>query len=66
LIEQKQIMSWEMELDESILEDLYIWIDSLPLSRPKKRIERDFSDGNLLFISFFKFHFQFNSRYISG
>ncbi len=40
-------MSWEMELDESLLEDLYIWIDSLPLSRPKKRIERDFSDGNL-------------------
>jgi hypothetical protein len=39
-------MSWEMELDESIMEDLYIWIDSLPLSRPKKRIERDFSDGN--------------------
>ena len=38
-------MSWEMELDESLLEDLYIWIDSLPLSRPKKRIERDFSDG---------------------
>ena len=38
-------MSWEMELDESLLEDLYIWIDSLPLSRPKRRIERDFSDG---------------------
>ena len=34
-----------MELDESLLEDLYLWIDSLPLSRPKKRIERDFSDG---------------------
>lgn len=41
-------MSWEMELDESLLEDLYIWIDSLPLSRPKKRIERDFSDGNFI------------------
>ncbi|CAM4784892.1 unnamed protein product [Rotaria magnacalcarata] len=41
-------MSWEMELDESLLEDLYIWIDSLPLSRPKKRIERDFSDGLLI------------------
>ena len=43
-------MSWEMELDESLLEDLYIWIDSLPLSRPKRRIERDFSDG--IFYSF--------------
>lgn len=41
-------MSWEMELDETLLEDLYIWIDSLPLSRPKKRIERDFSDGILV------------------
>ena len=36
-----------MQLDNKILEDLYQWIDSLPLSRPKKRIERDFSDGNL-------------------
>ncbi|CAF1267308.1 unnamed protein product [Rotaria sp. Silwood1] len=41
-------MSWEMELDETLLEDLYIWIDSLPLSRPKKRIERDFADGLLI------------------
>ena len=38
-------MSWEMRLDEHVLEELYLWIDSLPLSRPKKRIERDFSDG---------------------
>ena len=49
-------MSWEMELDESLLEDLYLWIDSLPLSRPKKRIERDFSDGNsFLFFFLIKF-----------
>ena len=41
-------MSWEMELDEGLLEDLYLWIDSLPLSRPKKRIERDFSDAILI------------------
>ncbi|CAF0783361.1 unnamed protein product, partial [Didymodactylos carnosus] len=41
-------MVWEMELDETILEDLYTWIDSLPLSRLKKRIERDFSDGVLV------------------
>jgi hypothetical protein len=27
------------------LEDLYAWIDKIPLSRPKKKIERDFSDG---------------------
>lgn len=38
-------MSWEMELTDDILEDLYDWIDKIPLSRQKKRIERDFSDG---------------------
>jgi hypothetical protein len=38
-------MSWEMELNDQMLEDLYEWIDGIPLSRQKKRIERDFSDG---------------------
>lgn len=38
-------MSWEMELNDEMLEELYEWIDKIPLSRPKKRIERDFSDG---------------------
>lgn len=39
-------MAWELELNGSVLEDLYIWIDNIPLSRPKRKIERDFSDGN--------------------
>lgn len=34
-----------MELTDDILEELYEWIDRIPLSRQKKRIERDFSDG---------------------
>lgn len=34
-----------MELNDEMLEDLYEWIDKIPLSRAKKRIERDFSDG---------------------
>ena len=38
-------MSWDIELDDQILQDLYAWIDQIPLSRPKKRIEKDFSDG---------------------
>lgn len=38
-------MSWEMDLTDDILEELYEWIDRVPLSRQKKRIERDFSDG---------------------
>ena len=33
------------DIDEELLEDLYSWVDSIPLSRPKKDIRRDFSDG---------------------
>lgn len=38
-------MSWDIELDDQLLQDLYAWVDQIPLSRPKRRIERDFSDG---------------------
>ena len=38
-------MSWDIELDDQILQDLYAWIDQIPLSRPKRRIEKDFADG---------------------
>ena len=38
-------MKWDLELDEHLLQDLYAWIDQVPLSRSKRRIERDFSDG---------------------
>ena len=41
-------MAWALELNEQILEELYVWIDSIPLSKSKKRIERDFSDGKIL------------------
>jgi len=34
-----------VEIDEQVLEDLYSWIDQIPLSRPKKDLKRDFSDG---------------------
>ncbi|KTG31660.1 hypothetical protein cypCar_00003625 [Cyprinus carpio] len=33
------------QLDEEALQDLYAWIDKIPLSRPKRNITRDFSDG---------------------
>ncbi|MBN3294932.1 SPEF1 protein, partial [Amia calva] len=33
------------ELNEETLQDLYAWIDTVPLSRPKRNIARDFSDG---------------------
>ena len=46
-------MSWDIELDDQILQDLYAWIDQIPLSRPKKRIEKDFCDGGKTFVSVF-------------
>lgn len=33
------------ELDEETLQELYAWIDKIPLSRSKRNITRDFSDG---------------------
>ncbi|CAF1341896.1 unnamed protein product [Adineta steineri] len=41
-------MIWESELDESNLQELYSWIDEIPLSKPKRKIERDFSDGAMV------------------
>uniref|UniRef100_K3WKI8 Calponin-homology (CH) domain-containing protein n=1 Tax=Globisporangium ultimum (strain ATCC 200006 / CBS 805.95 / DAOM BR144) TaxID=431595 RepID=K3WKI8_GLOUD len=36
-----------LPLDDETLQRLYAWIDEIPLSRPKKSIARDFSDGIL-------------------
>ncbi|XP_013403112.1 sperm flagellar protein 1 isoform X3 [Lingula anatina] len=35
------------EIDDEVLQELYSWIDGIPLSRPKRNITRDFSDGVL-------------------
>ncbi|XP_031805068.1 sperm flagellar protein 1 [Sarcophilus harrisii] len=32
-------------VDEEILHQLYLWVDNIPLSRPKRNLSRDFSDG---------------------
>lgn len=37
----------DLPLDDETLQRLYAWIDEIPLSRPKKSIARDFSDGIL-------------------
>ena len=37
-----------MDLTEDELKPLYKWIDQIPLSRPKRNIARDFSDGVLV------------------
>jgi hypothetical protein len=35
-------------MNDEQLQDVYIWVDDIPLSRPKKNIHRDFSDGVLV------------------
>jgi hypothetical protein len=30
------------------LEAIYTWVDTVPVSRPKRNIQRDFADGSLL------------------
>ena len=40
-------MAGEEVLDEDALQQIYTWIDEVPLSRPKKNIARDFSDGGM-------------------
>lgn len=37
-----------MDVAEHELQGLYTWVDEIPLSRPKRNIARDFSDGVLL------------------
>ncbi|KAF7252329.1 Sperm flagellar protein 1 [Varanus komodoensis] len=44
------------ELDEEALNELYGWVDGIPLSRPKRNIARDFSDG-VLVAEVVKFYF---------
>ncbi|XP_053730958.1 sperm flagellar protein 1 isoform X3 [Synchiropus splendidus] len=35
----------DTEFNKEDLHDLYVWIDKIPISRPKRNITRDFSDG---------------------
>ncbi|GAA37561.1 Sperm flagellar protein 1 [Clonorchis sinensis] len=37
-----------VEIDDAVLQSLYIWVDKIPLSRVKRNIARDFSDGTLM------------------
>lgn len=34
-----------MGLSDEELQEVYTWVDEIPLSRPKRSIARDFSDG---------------------
>jgi hypothetical protein len=37
-----------MTTTEEELQELYVWVDQIQFSRPKRNIARDFSDGVLL------------------
>ncbi|XP_071483297.1 sperm flagellar protein 1-like [Diadema antillarum] len=37
-----------IQLEQDQLEDLYSWLDEIPLTRPKRNVGRDFSDGVLM------------------
>ena len=40
-----------MVMTEDEMQRLYQWIDEIPLSRPKRNIGRDFSDGGVVFVA---------------
>ena len=42
-------------LSEIELNEIYNWVDEVPLTRPKKNIARDFSDGCLVAEVYHKF-----------
>ncbi|MGH0171268.1 UNVERIFIED_CONTAM: hypothetical protein FKN15_060716 [Acipenser sinensis] len=44
------------DLDDDSLQELYSWVDKMPLSRPKRNVTRDFSDG-VLAAEIVNFHF---------
>jgi hypothetical protein len=39
----------ELVLSDEELAEVYAWVDSIPLSRPKKAINRDFADAGARF-----------------
>ena len=41
-----------MDLDDEKLQELYAWVDEIPLSRPKRNMTRDFSDGGEFHVGF--------------
>jgi hypothetical protein len=39
------------KLSEEEMQMIYNWVDEIPLSRPKRNIARDFSDGGKIIIN---------------
>jgi len=41
------ILDWSYVFDKDQLIILYLWLDSIPFTRKKGKIEKDFSDGGI-------------------
>lgn len=48
------------DLEDQVLQELYAWVDKIPLSKPKKNMARDFADGGKSRNCFTKMHTQVN------
>ena len=40
-------------MEDEVLQRVYTWVDETPLSRPRRNINRDFSDGGIIVFNFF-------------
>ncbi|XP_070398066.1 sperm flagellar protein 1 isoform X1 [Nothobranchius furzeri] len=59
----------ELPLQEYEIENLLLWLDKIPLSRPKRNLRRDFSDGVLMaevVKHFFPKYVELNSLVVSS
>lgn len=41
-------LDWSYVFDKGQLSVLYIWLDNIPFTRKKSKIEKDFSDGGII------------------
>ncbi len=47
------ILDWSYVFDKDQLIILYLWLDSIPFTRKKGKIEKDFADGGILMFEIF-------------
>ncbi len=59
-----KISNIKPHIDDEELEKLYIWVDEIELSRPKKNMARDFSDGgkHIIHILLLKYPFSVHNN----
>ena len=47
------MMNADAEAGDDYVREIYGWLDEIPLSRPKRNVARDFSDGGRKRVDFF-------------